>query len=353
MTETALISQLHDAMVIGAGAAGVGVAVTLHHAGVNDFYVLDRDTVGASFERWPAETRFITPSFPTNSIGMLDLNSVALGTSPAITLGAEHPTGAQYAEYLFRLAKFFELPICANTDVQSVQKVDDEFHIEVAEGTVRAKHLIWAAGEFQYPRLDGVAGAQHCVHTATVERYDDLEGNQFVIIGGYESGIDAAYHLAKRGKHVRLFDSGCPWRSESSDPSVALSTFSQERMSDRDFTKYVTLEPYTKIAAVQTSDDGFTVSTLDGVQFETDVAAVRRWVPWQPPDGRPPLRDARGRISAPQRRRRVDDHSGPFPVWSRRPTWQPVVLLHLQIPTAFRGCRKESRYGAQPPRRRP
>ena len=139
-------------MLIGAGATGVGVAVTLHHAGVNDFYVLDRDTVGASFERWPAETRFITPSFPTNSIGMLDLNSVALGTSPAITLGAEHPAGAQYAEYLFRLAKFFELPICANTDVQSVQKVDDEFHIEVAEGTVRAKHLIWAAGEFQYPR---------------------------------------------------------------------------------------------------------------------------------------------------------------------------------------------------------
>ena len=89
-----------------------------------------------------------------------DLNSVALGTSPAITLGAEHPAGAQYAEYLFRLAKFFELPICANTDVQSVQKVDDEFHIEVAEGTVRAKHLIWAAGEFRYPRLDGVAGAQ-------------------------------------------------------------------------------------------------------------------------------------------------------------------------------------------------
>ena len=223
--------------VIGAGAAGVGVG---------------HDTVGASFERWPAETRFITPSFPTNSIGMLDLNSVALGTSPAITLGAEHPTGAQYAEYLFRLAKFFELPICANTDVQSVQKVDDEFHIEVAEGTVRAKHLIWAAGEFQYPRLDGVAGAQHCVHTATVERYD---------------GIDAAYHLAKRGKHVRLFDSGCPWRT-------TLSTFSQERMSDRDFTEYVTLEPYTKIAAVQTSDDGFTVSTLDGVQFETDVAPL-------------------------------------------------------------------------------
>ena len=274
MPETALVSQLHDAMVIGAGAAGVGVAVTLHHAGVNDFYVLDRDTVGASFERWPAETRFITPSFPTNSIGMLDLNSVALGTSPAITLGAEHPTGAQYAEYLSRLAKFFELPICANTDVQSVQRVDDEFHIEVAEGTVRAKHVIWAAGEFQYPRLDGVAGAQHCVHTATVERYDDLEGNRFVIIGGYESGIDAAYHLAKRGKHVRLFDSGCPWRSESSDPSVALSTFSRERMSDRNFTEYVTLEPYTKIAAVQTSDDGFTVSTLDGVQFETDVAPL-------------------------------------------------------------------------------
>ena len=59
--------------------------------------------------------------------------------------------------------------------------------------------MIWAAGEFQYPRMEGMPGAEHCLHTAMVERYDDLDGDDFIVIGGYESGIDAAYHLAKRG----------------------------------------------------------------------------------------------------------------------------------------------------------
>ncbi|MEM1013798.1 MAG: NAD(P)-binding domain-containing protein, partial [Planctomycetota bacterium] len=80
-----------DVVIVGAGAAGVGVAVALKDAGIEDFVLLDRHGVGASFDRWPAETRFITPSFPTNSIGMLDLNAIAIGASPAHGLKVEHP----------------------------------------------------------------------------------------------------------------------------------------------------------------------------------------------------------------------------------------------------------------------
>ena len=271
MTDSMPMSPLHDVVIIGAGAAGVGLAVTLKHAGVDDVMILDRDTVGASFSSWPAETRFITPSFPTNSIGMLDLNAIALGTSPAVTLKTEHPTGAQYASYLRLVAQFFELQICQNTDVLDVAEVDREFHLTLAEGIVRAKHLVWAAGEFQYPRLDGGAGAEHCRHTATVESYSDLAGDERIIIGGYESGIDAAYHLASRGSRVRLFDSGCPWVSETSDPSVALSTYSLERMSDAQFLARVELHPNTPIAAVRKPDGGYTVTSTDGEQFETSV----------------------------------------------------------------------------------
>ena len=86
--------KIYDVAVIGGGAAGVGVSVTLRHAGIENFVVLERDSVGASFASWPAETRFITPSFPTNSIGMIDLNSIAIGVSPAFSLQVEHPTGA-------------------------------------------------------------------------------------------------------------------------------------------------------------------------------------------------------------------------------------------------------------------
>ena len=110
---------------------------------------------------------------------------------------------------------------------------------------MRAKHVIWAAGEFQYPRLNGFVGSELCRHTATIASYEELDGDDFIIVGGYESGVDAAYHLAYRDKRVRLFDKGCPWKDESSDPSVALSTYSLERMREDWFEEHVELFPQT------------------------------------------------------------------------------------------------------------
>ena len=111
-------SNTFDVIIIGAGAAGIGAAIALAHAGVEDFLLVDRDVVGSSFASWPKETRFITPSFPSNSIGMLDLNSIAIGISPAFSMKVEHPNGAQYASHLQDLADYFELPISENTDVK-------------------------------------------------------------------------------------------------------------------------------------------------------------------------------------------------------------------------------------------
>lgn len=269
MSDTAQAPRLHDAVVIGAGAAGIGVAITLGHAGLADVVLLDRNDVGASFDSWPEETRFITPSFPTNSVGMLDLNAVAIGTSPAITTGSEHPTGRQYAAYLRRLAEFFQLLVVHETDVRSVTKTDDVFHLDTSRGGLRTKHVVWAAGEFLYPSQGGVAGAEHCRHTATVTRYADLDGDELIVIGGYESGVDAAYHLAGAGKRVRLFDRGCPWKDTSSDPSVALSTYSHERMQEPDFIERVELHPDTPIASVSHEDGVYRVTTADGQTFDS------------------------------------------------------------------------------------
>ncbi|MAY05407.1 MAG: hypothetical protein CMB25_07425, partial [Euryarchaeota archaeon] len=90
----------YDVVIVGAGAAGIGVAIALLHSGVENYLIVDRDTIGSSFRSWPAETRFITPSFPSNSIGMLDLNSIGVGISPAFTMRIEHPTGQDFADHL-------------------------------------------------------------------------------------------------------------------------------------------------------------------------------------------------------------------------------------------------------------
>jgi hypothetical protein len=75
------------------------------------YVVIERDRIGESFRRWPAQTRFISPSFNSNPFGMADLNSIDSISSPAIFSGSEHPTGAQYAEYLTSVVSAANLPV--------------------------------------------------------------------------------------------------------------------------------------------------------------------------------------------------------------------------------------------------
>ena len=267
--DTDSIASQYDVIVVGGGAAGVGVAIALAHAGIENFLVVDRNEIGSSFASWPEETRFITPSFPSNSIGMLDLNSIAVGVSPAFSMRVEHPTGSEFAKHLQDLATFFELPIQENTDVINIEKKDELFHLVTDEKTLLAKNVIWAAGEYQYPGTGRFTGSEFCRHTSTIPNYAGLEGDEFLIIGGYESGFDAAYHLAKRGKKVKLFDKDSPWSETSSDPSVSLSTFSFERMKDQTFEENVELFPETLISSVSLNDGVYEITTQDGQTFQS------------------------------------------------------------------------------------
>ena len=260
----------YDVIIIGAGAAGVGVAIALQHTGIENYLLVDRKHVGSSFESWPAETRFITPSFPSNSIGMLDLNSIAIGVSPAYSMRVEHPTGQEYAKHLQSLAEFFELPMMENTNIISIEKDGEQFLLTTEDSTLVAKNVVWAGGEYQYPSQGAFIGSDLCLHTSLVGTYGDLPGDNYLIIGGYESGIDAAYHLAKNGKKSKVFDANCPWGEESSDPSVSLSTFSYERILDQQFEDNVELFAETKIYSVNEKDGLYEVTTEEGETYQTN-----------------------------------------------------------------------------------
>jgi len=263
------ITESYDVIVVGAGAAGVGVAIAIQHTGIKNFLLVDRESVGASFASWPDETRFITPSFPSNSIGMLDLNSIAIGVSPAFSMRIEHPTGKEFATHLQSLADYFELPVKDKTDIIAIEKHEEVFHLKTNSETLIAKNIVWAAGEYQYPTQGGFIGSELCIHTSSVERYGEMDGDDFLIIGGYESGIDAAYHLARNGNNVQVLDANCPWSEESSDPSIALSPFSFERMLDDKFKSNVELYAETRVKSVTLEGNTYHVTTEDDTIFET------------------------------------------------------------------------------------
>ena len=112
--------QSIDVAIVGAGPAGLGMALALSRLSGLRQVVLEAGEVGESFRRWPRQTRFITPSFYSNPFGMADLNAISEASSPAIFSGTEHPDGQQYADYLSLVAEGHELPVISQCAVEQV-----------------------------------------------------------------------------------------------------------------------------------------------------------------------------------------------------------------------------------------
>ncbi|ELZ33243.1 thioredoxin reductase-like protein [Halorubrum tebenquichense DSM 14210] len=264
-------------MIVGAGAAGVGTGVVLEDLGLDSYAILDREAVGASFRQWPDEMQLITPSFPSNSFGCRDLNAVTTDTSPAFTLDSEHPSGDEYAEYLEGVAEFYDLPVRTGVDVESVQRHNDEFMIHTSSGPIHSRFVVWATGQFGRPNDEPFPGASHCVHNTRVGSWssfaDECVDDPVVIVGGYESGIDAALTLADVGQETIVLDEKGPWRFRGPDPSEVLSPYTSQQLREafeRDAP--ITLEDGVRVERVERAEsdnESFEVVSTDGETFAT------------------------------------------------------------------------------------
>ncbi|MEM7111177.1 MAG: NAD(P)/FAD-dependent oxidoreductase [Chloroflexota bacterium] len=265
----------YDVVIVGAGAAGVGLGMVLKDLGVKRFTILDKHEVGASFLRWPAETRLLTPSFTINGFGMLDLNAIALQTSPAYSLQTEHPTGAEYANYLQGVAHYFKLPVRTGVAVNEIVPRTDKsgFVLKTSQGNINSRFVIWAAGEFQSPNANPFPGADLCRHYATVPTWEDMPGDEIIVIGGYESGVDTAIHLANQGKRVYVLDPEQPWDEEEPDPSLSLSPFTFDRLRAVNGDGLISFAP-AAVTRVEMVDSAYCVHLDNGKMFTTDQPPI-------------------------------------------------------------------------------
>jgi putative flavoprotein involved in K+ transport len=217
-------------LIVGAGPAGLGVAVALKQTGVSDFLVIDAREVGATFRSWTKSMSMLTPSFHSNPFGLTDLNAVTPDTSPADFLRAQHPDGKGYADYLDAVVAHHQLPVSTGIKVSAILPQDNGFILHADQATIHCEFLIWAGGQFFSPRSHDFSGSDLAIHSSKVNDWSTLKGDCFTIIGGYESGIDAALCLFNLRKSVRLISRGEPWTSDNPDPSRSLSPRTYERL---------------------------------------------------------------------------------------------------------------------------
>lgn len=274
------MKQNYDVVIVGGGAAGIGMAKTLdflnkanlkqnENAPSISFCVLERHEVGSSFLRWPKEMRFISPSFLSNPFGLIDLNAISPDTSPAFTLDTEHPSGTEYAHYLKQIVKHFELPVYEGVSVAQIRVTESGYWVETLASPqtmpnkLHAKAIIWAGGEFQHPKNKPFRGSEHCIHNSSIKTWTQLSGKEYVVIGGYESGIDAAIQLSKLNKKAYVVASSPTWEKSSADPSLVLSPYTKGRLRAAMRTGLVTLEGNVKVLSVDRVGNKYHLTACD------------------------------------------------------------------------------------------
>lgn len=263
-----------DALVIGAGPAGVGTALALQAVDGMTYGPLDRGKIGQTFLDWPEWTRLLTPSFTGNAFGAIDLNAVHPETSPALLLQTDYPSGAAYAHYLRKVIEHFDVPVVEDCAATEVARTGDHFTVTTSRGPLGARNIIWAGGEHGAPLTPEIPGADLAVHTADKAAWEPGDHRDITVVGGYESGIDIACSLIARGHRVTVLDEGQPWERTGSDPSLTLSPRTRERLRLAQRREAIILVGGARAESVELAGGRYTVTDSTGAQWTTTARPV-------------------------------------------------------------------------------
>ena len=206
----------HRVVVIGAGFGGIGMAVALKQAGIDDFLILDRgDDIGGiwrdntypglccdvpsalySFSFWPWRW---SRRFPPRQeiLDYLRALSDDRGLGPHLRLGS----GVAAAEFDERRALW-------NLVLED-------------GGTLQATAIVSAVGQLSRPALPDIPGRDDFAgpswHSARWDHSVDLTGQRVAVVGTGASAIQFVPEIAKDAAHVDIYQRSAPYILPKSD----------------------------------------------------------------------------------------------------------------------------------------
>jgi putative flavoprotein involved in K+ transport len=187
-----------DAVVIGAGQAGLAVSRCLTGAGI-EHVVLERGRVGDRWrsQRWDS-LKLLTPNWATRLPGWRYHGAEPDG----------YMTAAEFADYLASYAASFDAPVHAGTAVTSVERTGSGFTVRTDRGSWRAGSVTVASGWCDQPRIPAMAHRLSPLITQlTASSYrnpSQLPPGGVLIVGASASGVQLADELARSGRPVTV-----------------------------------------------------------------------------------------------------------------------------------------------------
>ncbi|SEN50581.1 putative flavoprotein involved in K+ transport [Gemmobacter aquatilis] len=186
-----------EALVVGAGQAGVAMSEHLSRAGVPHL-VLEQGRIA---ERWRS-CRW--DSLVANGPAWHDrFPGMEFSGDPEAFVGKE-----QVADYFAAYAEQFHAPIRCGVSVTEVtRKPGGGFRVETSQGPVEAQYVIAATGAFQVPLIPPLvpetAGLTQ-IHSNSYRNPGQLPPGAVLVVGAGSSGAQIAEELMEAGRKVYL-----------------------------------------------------------------------------------------------------------------------------------------------------
>ncbi|GAA3820355.1 flavin-containing monooxygenase [Cellulomonas soli] len=203
-------TELTDVVVIGAGIAGIGLAVRLRRAGVTDFVVLERaDDIGGT---WRDNT------YPGVACD-IPSHLYALSFLPHPGWTRVYAPGAEIHEYLRAAARSEGVLGHVRLRSPAQQMTWDaparRWHVDTPTGRISARVLVVAAGRLTEPHMPDVPGLEDfegsIVHSARWDPDVPIDGARVGVVGTGASAIQIVPAIAHRVDRLVVFQRSAPY----------------------------------------------------------------------------------------------------------------------------------------------
>jgi cation diffusion facilitator CzcD-associated flavoprotein CzcO len=186
-----------DAIVVGAGPAGLACAATLSEKGIRVAVFEKAGDVGSSWRRHYDRLHLHTDRKHSALPGMEMPRAYGL-----------YPSRAQVVEYLESYAARFGIQPTFGAAVSSLQQENGQWRANAVTGAVVAPIAVVATGTASapyrpsWPEMDGYSGV--LVHSSDYKNPQAYAGKRVLVVGFGNSGGEIALDLAEAGVDVAL-----------------------------------------------------------------------------------------------------------------------------------------------------
>ena len=173
-----------DAVVVGAGPAGISAGLALHKA-KKRFVVLEREMFGGTILHYPRGKVVMAGALDLPGYGRVSRSRMSKEELVALFQDLRDKTG---------------LPVRTGVLVSDLaRETDGMWRLETSTGSVRAAHVILALGRRGAPRKLEVPGEELQKVSYGLLEPEEHEGRHVLVVGGGNSAIESALMLADYG----------------------------------------------------------------------------------------------------------------------------------------------------------